>query len=94
MYTASVGSFPRGRSWVGAYDMLGNAWEWVNSLTFPYPYDPNDGREEPEEVGKRSMRGGSWFGSRDNARASFRFTYEPWFRSTHIGFRIVVRESR
>jgi len=92
MYTASVGSFPRGRSWVGAYDMLGNAWEWVNSLTFPYPYDPDDGREEPEVTGKRSMRGGSWFGSQDNSRASFRFSYEPWLRSTHIGFRIVVRE--
>jgi formylglycine-generating enzyme required for sulfatase activity len=43
---ADVGSKPGGVSWVGALDMLGNAWEWVNSGYAPYPYTDADGREE------------------------------------------------
>jgi formylglycine-generating enzyme required for sulfatase activity len=30
---APVGEFPLGRSFVGALDMVGNAWEWVDADT-------------------------------------------------------------
>jgi formylglycine-generating enzyme required for sulfatase activity len=30
--TAPVGSYPNGASWVGALDMSGNVWEWVNTI--------------------------------------------------------------
>ena len=50
---------PHGASWVGAVDLAGNVWEWVNSLRrsgfsqqsydflklYPYPYIADDGRE-------------------------------------------------
>jgi formylglycine-generating enzyme required for sulfatase activity len=35
-----------GRSWVGAYHLSGNVWEWTGSLHMEYPYNPNDGRED------------------------------------------------
>lgn len=51
-----------GQSWVGALDMSGNVWEWVNSLYMPYPYQANDGRENTEDqITGRMLRGGSWW---------------------------------
>jgi formylglycine-generating enzyme required for sulfatase activity len=47
--TMAVGSRPKGASWVGALDMSGNVWEWINTIydqrRFPYPYESDDGRE-------------------------------------------------
>jgi len=58
---ADVGRRPGGKSWVGAYDMSGNAWEWTNTIYRPYPYTPDDGREEYSETGAvlHVLRGGS-----------------------------------
>jgi len=55
-----VGSLPDGASWVGAMDMIGNVWEWVNSIYKPYPYSALDGRESTSDMlSTRVMRGGS-----------------------------------
>lgn len=59
--TADVGSIPAGRSWVGAFDLSGNVWEWTSSQYLSY-----DSTEDPEEdTGNRVnvlrvLRGGSW----------------------------------
>lgn len=37
--TAPVGTYPAGKSWVGAMDMSGNLWEWVSALYQVYEYD-------------------------------------------------------
>ncbi|MGQ9910723.1 MAG: SUMF1/EgtB/PvdO family nonheme iron enzyme [Candidatus Flexifilum sp.] len=62
--TQDVGSFPTGRSWVGALDMAGNVMEWTSSLYWSYPYDSNDGREVDTNtranIEHRVVRGGSW----------------------------------
>jgi Tol biopolymer transport system component/formylglycine-generating enzyme required for sulfatase activity len=60
---AEVGSKRAGESWVGALDMLGNAWEWTNTGYAPYPYSAADGREgedgkPPDAPGV--LRGHGW----------------------------------
>src|SRR5205823_9804823 len=55
-----VGSYPAGASPVGAMDMAGNVAEWTQSLRKPYPYNADDGRNDPVADGERVIRGGSW----------------------------------
>ena len=62
-FTAPVAAFPGDRSWVGAYDMVGNVREWTSSIYRPYPYDVTDGREidgKRDSQSPRAIRGGSW----------------------------------
>ena len=58
--TANVGSYPDDRSPFGCLDMAGNVREWVRSLDWPAPYDPDDGREDVNRGGERLLRGGGW----------------------------------
>ena len=70
--TAPVGAYPRGASPYGVLDMAGNVWEWTSSLYKPYPYDPRDGREDPEADGRRVLRGGSFYSDQGLVRCAFR----------------------
>jgi formylglycine-generating enzyme required for sulfatase activity len=56
--TAEVGFYENNKSAYGVYDMPGNAWEWVSSVYAPYPYNPNDGRENPNSPDARVVRSG------------------------------------
>jgi len=75
--SANVGSKADGKSWVGAFDMVGDVWEWTSSQYKPYPYDPTDGREDTGDVtAGRVLRGGSWkIGS--DLRAAIRQVNKP-----------------
>ncbi len=68
---------PEGASPVGACDMVGNVWEWVSSIYMPYPYRPDDGREDLEAPETRALRGGSWLNERDRARVTYRLPPFP-----------------
>lgn len=63
--TVAVGSYPAGRSPIGAYDMLGNVWEWVSdwySATY-YENSPDinpAGPQQPGDVARKVIRGGSF----------------------------------
>jgi len=69
--TTPVGRYsPQGDSLYGCVDMAGNVWEWTRSVYKGYPYDPEDGREDPKAEGNRALRGGSWLNNERIARVS------------------------
>ena len=85
--TAPVGSYLAGASPYGALNMAGNLREWVSSLYRPYPYRPDDGREDMLSRDQRVVRGGHWDGSADFARVAYRVADRPEYQSSCVGFR-------
>ncbi len=83
-----------GQGWCGAYDMLGNVWEWCSTrwgrnwqtLDYAYPYQADDGREDLDGSHARVMRGGSWFDPLP--QPATRGRYLPGSRGSNIGFRL------
>lgn len=87
--TTPVGSYsPGGDSVYGIADMVGNVWEWTQSLFMPYPYRPNTNREEIKPSGRYVVRGGAWYYSRKLARCAVREGVLPDHLSPSIGFRL------
>jgi formylglycine-generating enzyme required for sulfatase activity len=73
----------------GACDLSGNAFTWTSTIhdeRFPYPWK-HDQREDPEDAtARRLVRGGSWGGNLDGARAAYRANSHPAFRGANLGF--------
>jgi formylglycine-generating enzyme required for sulfatase activity len=93
-WTTPVGQYsPDGDSPYGLTDMAGNVWEWTSSLHEPYPYDKEDGRENPAAAGERVIRGGSWSDDQKRVRAADRGDSEPFFASDDVGFRCARSDS-
>jgi formylglycine-generating enzyme required for sulfatase activity len=76
----TVGRHPSGASPYGVLDMAGSVWEWTSSLYRPYPYDPRDGREDPDARGARVNRGGSWYHGAWYVRSTYRATADQGYR--------------
>jgi len=99
--TTPVGVYPEGAAPCGALDLAGNVWEWTSSRwgpeverpAFGYPYDPEDGREEPTGTDLRVVRSGSWYGEARSARCAFRNRNNPDLRNNILGFRALLRLS-
>jgi formylglycine-generating enzyme required for sulfatase activity len=87
-YTAPVGHFSPNA--FGLYDMLGNAWTWVQDCYHEnYTGAPSDGSAwEPEECDRRALRGGSWRDPLTNLRSASRGKQLPATRLIHVGFRV------
>jgi formylglycine-generating enzyme required for sulfatase activity len=88
----------------GVSGMIGNVWEWTSSAwgksgsipDFAYPFDPDDGREDPElsTTVRRVVRGGAYYYFDNCLRASTRNLMFPDTRHTAGGFRIVKSRIR
>ena len=90
--TADVGIY-RPNAW-GLYDMHGNACEWTRTTYRPYPYETNDGRDYPDNEGRKVVRGGSWYDRPERCRSAFRLSYPAWQRVHNVGFRVVCEIER
>ena len=97
--TAPVGVFPAGDSPYGAADMMGNTWDWTESQwgpdvmepTYRYPYDREDGREDPSIAGAyRIVRGGAWFNGSVSVRSDYRGRLHSYDRTIQHGLRVLV----
>lgn len=73
--TNRVGSYELGKSWVGAYDMAGNVWEWTS--TAPSPTD-------------RVICGGSWNSFAGLVNAAYVATTPLDDANHYTGFRVAL----
>lgn len=90
--TAPVGSFPEGRSWVGALDMAGNVREWVHDWFAPYPNEKVRNPAGPDNGVSKIPRGGSWYDTPDDTRSTNRGENLPDYSRHKVGFRCAVSQ--
>ena len=89
VYTAPVGAFESNA--FGLFDMLGNAWEWVEDCWHGnYAGAPVSGRAWTYGGNCRSrmLRGGSWSGNARYLRSADRNSYRTNVRMSNGGFRV------
>lgn len=91
--TSPVGSFEKGKSPFGLYDMAGNVWEltqdWSNGKF--YKESANNRIADFMEGNSRVYRGGSWFDSADISRPAFSsYYFGPSYRGGGVGFRCAI----
>ncbi len=83
-HTTPVGSFEKGKTPEGIYDLAGNVWELCDGVWEEYPWGAKvDGRTQ----GRQIMRGGSWITPAGNIGSAYRnaMKYSGW--AAMIGFR-------
>ncbi|HEY3257165.1 MAG TPA: bifunctional serine/threonine-protein kinase/formylglycine-generating enzyme family protein [Polyangiaceae bacterium] len=86
--TAPVGSFPKGRSRFGPYDVVGNVWEWTSSWYGPYTSEKSSNPRGPAKGERRVIRGGAFNGGYASwLHPAFRYGQVPEAQSHGIGFR-------
>lgn len=98
--TAPVASYPAGQSLYACWQMVGNVWEWTNTIwgtdwgtpQYRYPYRPDDGREQVEVLGQvnRVFRGAPFNDQPESYRCSARDRYAADGRDGRLGFRIAL----
>ena len=88
--TMPVGSFEKGQSPYGLYDMAGNVYEWTSSWYKPYP----NNRIRNVHYGEKNkiVRGGSWYdclsyGCGLSSPTFNRSRFAPVIRNKSFGFR-------
>ncbi len=93
--TTPVGIFPDGASQFGVLDMVGNIWEWTNSMWTPYinkgKLDDLDLKNDDKNL--LVLRGGAFLTNRSRARCAFRGRSASGNYNRSIGIRLVLHHS-
>lgn len=84
-----VGSYEKGKSPYGAYDMAGNVWEWINDWYDAKYYEKSPAKNPPgpESGTKRVIRGAGWQNETPTVRIFTRVDSDPTIRNESTGFR-------
>jgi formylglycine-generating enzyme required for sulfatase activity len=87
-----VVTYAQGKSWVGAFDMSGNVWQWVSDWYLDTYYEQmvKDDPQGPPGAGSHTLRGGAWDYTETYARSANRYDLAPDSRGFDIGFRVVT----
>ena len=85
-YPAQVGTLSGGLSAEGAYDLIGNAAEWVSDWVGSYPQTEVTDPTGPTTGTQRVVRGGDWLSPSSQTPAYLRRSSMPTNPGT-IGFR-------
>ena len=85
----AVGSYERGKSPYGAYDMVGNVSEWGADWYDKdyYGKSPQKNPHGPSSGVLKVLRGGSWLDSPTYLRSALRYWFNPAYRYANIGVR-------
>ncbi|MCY7376115.1 MAG: formylglycine-generating enzyme family protein, partial [Pyrinomonadaceae bacterium] len=88
----AVGSYQKGASPFGIYDLIGNAWEWTATTLEPYPNGAMPAiAEAKKNVEFKIIRGGSWSNNKEIATTTRRGFYGAREENSYsnTGFRCV-----
>ncbi|MBC8492912.1 MAG: SUMF1/EgtB/PvdO family nonheme iron enzyme [Chloroflexi bacterium] len=93
--TAPVGNYEAGKSPYGAYDMVGNVYEWVADWYDAdyYSKAPERNPQGPDSGEYRVLRGGSWLDDQRGTRCAYVGWLYPYAGSVNIGFRVAASPS-
>jgi formylglycine-generating enzyme required for sulfatase activity len=94
-HTSPVDHYSGGISWINAYDMAGNVWQWTADC---YDRDFYSKRPDPDnnplnacsDNTPRVIHGGSWDHNQILARSASRGGADPFMRFSNFGFRLVA----
>ncbi|MFP6637417.1 MAG: formylglycine-generating enzyme family protein [Nitrospinaceae bacterium] len=87
--TMPVGSYEKGKSDYGIYDLSGNVSEWLYDWHYPeyYLYSPKENPQGPDVGHYKVIRGGNWRNNANDVDLIYRNATAPNVRNYTVGFR-------
>ena len=87
--TTKIGSYPKGKSYYGCHQMLGDNWEWTSSEFMPYPGFKSGFTEYNDKWfnNQKVLRGGSFGTPKSSTKNTYRNFFKTHERWMIAGFR-------